>query len=69
MATKTYQVEKLKPGRTILPCRGRECTIRTNKRYRAPAGKIYVACMFDHAEKAYLLDLSRQQKALALAAA
>mgnify|MGYP001558960767 CR=1 FL=1 len=69
MATKTYQVEKLKPGRKTLPCRGRDCDIRTNKRYRAPAATVYVACMISHAEKAYLRDLSRQQKALALAAA
>ena len=69
MATKTYQVRKLKPGRKTLPCRGRDCTIRTNKRYRAPAGQVYVACMFDHAEKAYKVDLAHQQKALALAVA
>ena len=69
MATKTYLVRKLKPGRKVLPCRGRECDIRTNKRYRAPAGTVYVACCFDDAEKAYLLDLVRQQKALALVAA
>ena len=69
MATKTYQVEKLTPGRRVLPCRGRDCNIRTNKKYKAPAGQVYVACTFGHAEQAYLLDLSRKQKAVALAAA
>ena len=68
MATKTYQVEKMKPRRAILPCRGSECDIRTNKRYRSPAGQVYVACMFDHAEEAYRLDLVRQRNvALAVA--
>ena len=69
MITKTYLVVKLAPRRKILPCRDDSCDIRTNKRYRPPAGVVYVACCFDHAEKAYFLDLARQRKALALAAA
>lgn len=69
MATKTYLVEKCELGQKILPCRDPECDIRTNKRYRSPAGTVYVACMFDHAEAVYRLDQARQQKAMALAAA
>ena len=36
----------------VLPCRAPECDISTNKRYRGPAGKTYVACCYKHAAMA-----------------
>lgn len=69
MATKTYLMEKLSPAREILPCQAQDCEISTNKRYRSPAGVVYVACCFDHAEAAYLLELTSHRKAMAVAAA
>jgi hypothetical protein len=56
-------------GKKVLPCQAPDCDIQTNKRYRCPAGAGYVACCYQHAERAALLTLARQRKALALAAA
>ena len=36
----------------VLPCRGADCAIRTNKRYRSPAGQVCVACCYNHADQA-----------------
>jgi len=42
MATKSYLVEKLKPGRKIRPYQVQECDISTNKRYRGSDGRTEV---------------------------
>ena len=66
MATKVYSVVKAKLGRALLLCQDRGCDIRTNKRFRAPTGPVYVACSFNHGERVYRRS---QQRVAAHAAA
>lgn len=43
----------VKPRWKIRPCQETGCDIFTNKRYRDPASRVHVACMFNHAEAVY----------------
>jgi hypothetical protein len=48
---------KVTLGQVLKPCALRGCTIKSNKRYRSPDGKLFMACCASHAQLAYARTL------------
>jgi hypothetical protein len=60
MATKEWTVmTKVTLGPVLRPCALRGCTINSNKRYRSPEGRLFLACCASHAQLAYARALVR----------
>jgi hypothetical protein len=61
MATKEWTpvMVKVTLGQVLKPCALRGCGISSNKRYRSPEGKLFLACCASHAQLAYARTLVR----------